>query len=206
MGKSKKAPGYATAKYSTDGLFGSSTASGGGVKFKAIEPMKQAGQTSWQGLNDTLNSLASGDYSQDANYQVYANNLQNQMIQNYNNSVLNNLANKGLMRSSGLQSATNQFADTLANQTANLYDSYYNRTANNLANYQNVLSSLYNYMTGINTGAQNQANNVSNYNLSQMAMNNSSNSGIGSLIGGIGNLAGAGLNAYASLKGGGTGA
>jgi len=175
MGKSNKAPGYATASYDTGGLFGSSTASKKGVTYNPTDYISQAGATSWQGLNNTLNSLASGDYSNDANYQVYANNLQNQMSQNYNNSVLNNIANRGLMRSSGLQSATNAFADTLANQTANLYDSYTNRLNNNLSNYQNVLGSLYNYITGVNTGAQNQANNVSNYNLAQSQANNQAN-------------------------------
>lgn len=203
MGKSKKAPGYATATYDTGGLFGSSTASAGGVNFTPTEQMTNAGNTAWSGLNTTLNNLSSNDYVNDPNFKQYQNALNNQMQQNYDTSVLSQLANRGLMRSSGLQSATNSFANTLADQTTNLMDSYYNRNANNLANYQNVLSSLYNYITGVNTGAQNQANNVSNYQLSQAALNNSSNSNIGSMIGGIGNLAGAGLNAYMSAKGGG---
>ena len=71
-----------------------------------------------------------------------------------------------------LQAATNAFADTLADNTTALYDSYYNRQANNLANYQNVLNNLYSYMTGVNAGSQNNANNVSNYNLSQVGLNN----------------------------------
>lgn len=184
MGGSKNEKEYSKATYKTGGLFGTSTADKNGVKYAPTEYITNAGNTSWQGLNNSLSSLLSGDYSNDPNYQVYANNLQNQMTKNYNNSVINNLANRGLIRSSGLQSANNQFADTLANQTANLYDSYTDRISNNLANYQNVLSSLYNYITGINTGAQNQANNVSNYKLNQA--NSSPSSGIGSLIGGLG--------------------
>lgn len=173
MGKTQKAPNYASASYNTGGLFGSSTAGKGGVTYTPTESISNAGNSAWNGLNSTLNSLTSGDYSKDANYQVYANRLKDQMTQNYDTSVLSNLANKGLMRSSGLQSATNAFNDTLANQTTNLYDSYTNQLSNNLANYQNVLSNLYNYITGVNTGAQNQANNVNNYNLAQVSTNNS---------------------------------
>ena len=167
MGKAPKAPDYASATYNTGGLFGSSTANKQGVTYNPTSQMTQAGNTAWTGLNNTLNSLTSGDYSKDANYNVYANRLKDQMTQNYDASVLGQLANRGLMRSSGLQSATNAFNDTLANQTVNLYDSYTNQLNNNLANYQNTLGSLYNFLTGVNTGAQNQANNVSNYNLNQ---------------------------------------
>lgn len=165
MGKSTKAPEYATATYDTGGLFGSSTASKSGVTYNPTGAMSNIGNTAWQGVANNLSSLNSGDFSQDPNYNVYADRLKNQMTQNYDSSVLSNLANRGLMRSSGLQTATNDFANTLANQTTNLYDSYYNRLSNNLTNNQNVLSNLYNYITGVNTGAQNQANNVSNYNL-----------------------------------------
>jgi len=172
MGKSKKAPDYASATYNTGGLFGSSTASKSGVDYTPSDQMSSIGNSAWLGLSNSLNSLNSGDYSKDANYQVYANRLKNQMAQNYDTSVLSNLANKGLMRSSGLQGATNSFNNTLADQTANLYDSYTNQLSNNLSNYRNVISDLYNYITGVNTGAQNQANNVNNYNLAQVSTNN----------------------------------
>ena len=194
MGKSAKAPEYATTNYNTGGLFGSSTANKQGVTFNPTSQMSNIGNTAWQGLGNTLNSLSSGDYSKDANYQVYANNLNRQMKDSFDNDVLSQLANRGLMRSSGLQSATNAFNDTLANNTVNLYDSYTNRLNNNLANYQNTLNSLYNYITGINSGAQNQANNVSNYNLQQAQLNNQNNSGLwGQLANAGANVAGAAL-------------
>lgn len=170
--KAKKAPEYSTATYNTGGLFGSSTASKKGVDYTPTSMMSNLGNTSWEGVSNALESLNSGDYSKDANYNVYANNLKQQMQQNYDTSVLSQLANRGLMRSSGLQSATNSFANTLANQTSNLYDSYTNTLANRLNANQNTLNNLYNYITGVNTGAQNQANNVSNYNLQQTQVNN----------------------------------
>ena len=166
MGKSKKAPGYATASYDTDGLFGSSTASKKGVDFTANAPMTQAANTAWGGFNNSLSNINSNDYLNDPNFQVYQDNFNRQMQQAYDTNVLANLNDRGLMRSSGLQSATNSFNNTMNQGLASLMDSYYNRQQNNLTSNQNALSQLYNYITGINTGAQNQANNVSNYNLS----------------------------------------
>jgi hypothetical protein len=172
MGKTKKAPGYASASYDTGGLFGSSTTNSSGTTYKPTESISNAGNTAWSGLNTSLQNMSSNDYANDPNFQVYQNQLHKAATQNYDTSVLSQLANKGLMRSSGLQAATNAFADTLANQTTDLYDSYYNRQLNNLSNYQNVLNSLYNYITGVNTGSQNNANNVSNYALSQVSTDN----------------------------------
>jgi hypothetical protein len=174
MGKSSKAPNYATASYDTGGLFGSSTTGKSGTTYTPTSEITSAGNTAWSGLNSTLSGLSSTDYSNDANFQAYQNQLNKTASQNYDTSVLSQLANRGLMRSSGLQSATNAFADTLADNTTDLYDSYYNRLSNNLSNYQNVLNNLYNYITGVNTGSQNNANNVSSYNLNQAKANDNS--------------------------------
>lgn len=189
MGKSSKAPGYATASYDTGGLFGSSTTSKKGTTFAPNEYMSTAGNTAWGGLNAAMQGLASNDYANDPNFQAYQNQLNKAMTQNYDTSVLSNLANRGLMRSSGLQAATNSFANTLADQTTKLYDSYYNRQANNLANYQNVLNNLYTYVTGVNTGSQNNANNVSNYNLNATALNNAATQQNNALYANIANTA-----------------
>jgi hypothetical protein len=172
MGKAKKAPEYATASYDTGGLFGSSTSSKKGTNFTATDDMNSIGNAAWGGLSSSLQGIYSNDYANDPNFQAYQNQLNKSMEQNYDATVLSNLANRGLMRSSGLQAATNSFADTLADQTTKLYDSYYNRQANNLANSQNVLNNLYTYITGVNTGSQNNANNVSNYNLEATKLNN----------------------------------
>lgn len=200
--KSSKTPSYATTSYDTGDMFGKSTTSSKGTTFTPTDYMKTAGDTAWNGLNNTLNSLASGDYSQDANYQVYANNLRRQMSQNYDTNVLTPLANRGLMRSSGLQAATNAFGDTLANQTANLYDGYTNRLGNSLSAYQGTLNNLFNYITGVNTGSQNNSNNISSYNLKQYQLNQA-NSGGGALSGALnGAMMGASTgNPYAILGG-----
>ena len=172
MGKASKAPEYATASYGTGGLFGESTTGKKGTTFTGTEEMNTAGNTAWSGLNTALQGLNNNDYSNDANFQVYKDNFNRGMQEAYDTNVLGNLTNRGLMRSSGLQSATNSFNNTMQDNLASLYDSYYNRQSNNLANNQNVLNNLYSYITGVNTGSQNNANNVSNYNLNATQLNN----------------------------------
>lgn len=172
MGSSSKAPDYATATYDTGKLFGSSTASKSGVSFKPADWMSDTMGTVGGNLNNTLSSMVSNDFANDPNFKVYQNNFNRNATQAFDTSVLSNLANRGLMRSSGLQGATNAFANTLNNNLANLYDQYYNRQAQNLANMLNTSNTIYNYLTGLGTGAQNQANNVSNYNLAQTQVNN----------------------------------
>ena len=203
MGKSK-APEYATASYNTDGLFGSSTTSGKSTNYTAPDWMKNTMGTVGGNVNTTLQNLISGDFANDPNYQAYQNNLNRQMSQSYDANVLGQLANRGLMRSSGLQAATNAFADTLANNQMNLYDNYYNRQANNLSNLLNTSNTLYNYITGINTGSQNLANNVSNYNLNKAQLDAAGGSSAGNILSGAMNGAMAGAatgNPYAALGG-----
>jgi hypothetical protein len=200
MGKSKKAPSYATATYDTGDLFGSATASKKGVTFNPASWMSGTMGTVGNNVNSTLQSMISGDYANDPNFRAYQNNLNKQMTQAYDTDVLSQLANRGLMRSSGLQSATNAFANTLADNQTKLYDTYYQRQASNLANLLNTSNTIYNYLTGVGTGAQNQANNVSNYNLAQAQAND--NSGLyASLANSAANIGGsaAGLAALGML-------
>ena len=204
MGKSKSsAPSYTTTTYDTGNLFGSATSSSGGTKYNAPTWISDTMGTVSSNINPTLNSMLSNDYSNDANFQAYQNQLNKDMARNYDTSVLSQLANRGLMRSSGLQAATNAFADTLADNTTSLYDSYYNRQSNNLANLLNTSNTLYDYINGISAGSRQDANAINNYNLAKYRLENSStDSGIGSLIGGIGNLASEGIKLYGSIKGG----
>ena len=163
MGKS--APEYATT--TTDsGLWGSSTSSGKGTSYSAPDWAKNTMGTIGNNLNSTMNSMLSNNFSNDANFQAYQNQLNRTANQNYDASVLSSLANRGLMRSSGLQAATNSFNNRLIDNTTNLYDNYYNRLQNNLENMLGVSNNLFNYMTGLGSLSQNDSKNVSDYNLS----------------------------------------
>lgn len=183
MGKSRKAPGYATASYDTGGLFGSSTTSKNGTTFNPTGWQTSTANTAGQGISSSLSNMLSNDYANEPNFKAYQNQFNKNMAQSYDTSVLGQLANRGLMRSSGLQSATNAFNDTLANKVTDLYDNYYNRQANNLTNSINSANAIYNYITGINTGSQNNANNVSSYNLNRVAANNAATANNNALYG-----------------------
>lgn len=165
MGKSSSAPSYATTTYDTGGLFGSSTSGASGTSYKPTDSISNVGTNAWSGLSNALQGINSTDYSNDANFQAYQNQLNKTAQQAYDANVLSPLANRGLMRSSGLQAATNSFNNTLADNVTDLYDSYYNRQANTLSNNQNVLNNLYSYITGLNSGAMQNTNQVNNYNM-----------------------------------------
>lgn len=164
MGKSK-APEYATTKYDTGGLFGSSTSGKKGTTYTPESWMTNLSNSTTTGLNNAVNNLLSNDYSNDANFQAYQDNLNRLAQQNFDASVLSPLANRGLMRSTGLQAATNSFNNSLIDNTMDLADNYYNRQSNNLANLLNTQNALFNYITGVNQGSQTNSQNVSNYNM-----------------------------------------
>jgi hypothetical protein len=153
-------------------------------------------------IPNTLNNMLSGDFSQNANYQAYKNNLNRQMTQAYDADVLSQLANRGLMRSSGLQGATNAFADTLANNEMNLYDSFYNRQANNLSNLLNTSNDIYNYITGINSGALANSNAVNQHNMAAYQAEQAAKSAMFSgLANAVGSIAAAPMTGGGSLAG-----
>ena len=199
MGKSSSAPKYATTTNNT-GLWGSSTTGASGTTYKPTEWMKNTMGTIGDNLSSTLSSMFNNDYTQDANFKAYQDQLNKTMGQNYDATVLSPLANRGLMRSSGLQAATNSFANTLANNTMNLYDNYYNRLQNNLSNSLNTSNALFDYMTRATSGSRQDTQAVNDYNKWKYQMdmaNNQSNSNMwGQLMQTGGALAGAAAGAY----------
>ena len=201
MGKSK-APEYATTTYDTGELFGSSTSNKKGTVYKPTNWISETMGTVSSNINPTLDSMLSNDYSNDANFQVYQDNFNRGMQQAYDTNVLADINDRGLMRSSGLQASTNSFNNTMQQGLADLYDSYYNRQSNNLANLLNTSNTLYDYITGINSGAQQNTNAVNNYNMAKYRLENpvgGNNSNIGSLMGNVGQIATLGNNLYKLL-------
>lgn len=201
MGK-KSAPKYAKTTYDTGNLYGKSTSDENGTTYSAPNWISNTMGTVGNNVNSTLQNMLSNDFSNDANFKAYQNQLNKTASQNYDTSVLSQLANRGLMRSSGLQSATNAFADTLADKTTDLYDNYYNRQANNLSNLLNTSNTLYNYITGVNSGSQQNSKNVSDYNLSKwQAEQNANNAMWGNLMNAGASIAGAAATGGTSLIG-----
>ena len=188
---SKSAPKYATTTTSTGGLFGESTSGSKGSSFKAEDWQTDMGGLGSNLINQSLTGLSSNDYSQDPNFQVYQDNFNRGMQQAYDTNVLGNLTDRGLMRSSGLQAATNSFNNTMQQGLADLYDSYYNRQQNNLNSALNAQNNLYSWITGLNQDAAKNSQAVSNYNMqayqaeqaAKQAMFNSIMQGVGAIGG-----------------------
>lgn len=190
MGSKSKAPEYQAASYDS-GLWGSSTTDKSGTRYNPTGWINNTMQTVGTNLNPTLQSMVNNDFMKDPNFIRYQNQFTENMNDLYDTSVLSNLANRGLMRSSGLQGATNAFNDTLAKNQLNLYDNYYSRLNNNLSNLLNTSNTLYNYMTGVNQGSQQQAAQLNNYNLEKTKIDNAGNGGLfNTIANGIGSVAG----------------
>ena len=161
---SKSAPKYANTTFDT-GIFGSSTSGEKGTKYKSNANMTNIGNNALSGWNNALTAIGSNDYSNDPNFQVYQDNFNRNAQKSFETNVLNPIQSQGLMRSSGLQAATNAYNNTLTDNLADLYDSYYNRQVNNLGQYQNSANTLYNMIMGINQGSMTNSKNVSDYNM-----------------------------------------
>ena len=201
MGKSK-APEYQTTTTNTGGLFGSSTNSKTGSNFKAEDWQTNMGGLGSNLINQSLTGLSSNDYSQDPNFQVYQDNFNKGMQQAYDTNVLGNLTDRGLMRSSGLQAATNSFNNTMQQGLADLYDSYYNRQQNNLNSALNAQNNLYSWITGLNQDAAKNSQNVSNYNMQAwQAEQQAKQAMFNSIMQGVGAIGGAALGNGGALTG-----
>lgn len=194
MGKKSKAPEYATTTTDT-GLWGSSTTGKSGTTYNAPDWMNSTMGTITSNLTPTINNMISNDYANDANFQAYQNQLYDTMGQQYD-QMLGNLADRGLMRSTGLQTLNNNYAQALQDNVTGLYDSYYNRQANNLTNLLNTSNNLYNQMTGVTGLSQADTKAVNDYNMAKWQAEQAQNSNL------FGNLVQAGATIAGSALGG----
>lgn len=201
MGKSS-APEYQKTTTSTGGLFGSSTSDKKGTSFTGEDWQNTMSGTGTNLINTSLGGLLTNDYSQDPNFQVYQDNFNRGMQQAYDTNVLGNLTNRGLMRSSGLQAATNSFNNTMQEGLADLYDTYYNRQLNNLNAGLNAQNNLYSWITGLNNAAQQNSQAVSDYNMqAYQAEQASKNAMLGNIMQTVGAIAAAPMTGGASIAG-----
>ena len=199
---SKSAPKYQETTTNTGGLFGSSTSGSKGSSFKAEDWQTDMGGLGSNLINQSLTGLSSNDYSQDPNFQVYQDNFNRGMQQAYDTNVLGNLTDRGLMRSSGLQAATNSFNNTMQQGLADLYDSYYNRQQNNLNSALNAQNNLYSWITGLNQDAAKNSQAVSDYNMKAYQTEQAAKQAMfNSIMQGVGAIGGAALGNGGALTG-----
>lgn len=201
---SKSAPEYAKTSFNTGGIFGSSTTDKSGTQFNSNANMTNIGNNALSGWNNALTAIGNNDYSNDPNFQVYQDNFNRNAQKSFETNVLNPIQSQGLMRSSGLQAATNAYNNTLTDNLADLYDSYYNRQVNNLGQYQNSANTLYNMIMGINQGSMTNSQNVSDYNMKAWQQEQANKQAmLNGLVQAAGTVAGAALTGGTSLAGAG---
>ncbi len=202
MGKSGGAGEYPTTT-SNSGLWGSSTTNSHGTTFKPTEWQKSAMATVSDQLTPTINEYLNPSYSSE-DFLKTKEQFNKTAQQSYDNNVLSQLANRGLMRSSGLQASTNAFNETLADQEADLMNQYKQSKLTDLSTLLGLSTDLYNYSQGENKLSSTLANSVANYNLQNQALQGNSSGGglkgamsgamngaaMGSAAGGWGALAG----------------
>lgn len=163
MGKSNKAPDYASTTTNT-GLYGSSTTNQNGTTFNPSAFQSTLINNVQNQLPNTINEYINPTYSS-PEYQLQQAQRYKDYSQNYDANVLGNIANRGLMRSSGLQAATNQFSNQIAQNEAQAMQDYTNLQGSDINTLMGLYQVPYGMMNNTNNASQNLSNAVSNYNL-----------------------------------------
>lgn len=192
MGKGGGAGSYPTTT-SQSTLWGSSTTNAGGTTFNPTKWQSDTMNITGQALAPTLQEYLNPSYNS-SEYKKTKEKFDKQASESYDNNVLSKLANRGLMRSSGLQASTNAFNDTLADQEADLMNSYKQSKLTDLSTLLGLSTDLYNYSQGENKLSSSLANSVANYNLQNQALQNQSNANtMGLISNGVGMASNIGL-------------
>lgn len=192
MGKGGGAGSYPTTT-SQSTLWGSSTTNASGTTFNPTKWQSDTMNITGQALAPTLQEYLNPSYNS-SEYKKTKEKFDKQASESYDNNVLSKLANRGLMRSSGLQASTNAFNDTLADQEADLMNSYKQSKLTDLSTLLGLSTDLYNYSQGENKLSSSLANSVANYNLQNQALQNQSNANtMGLISNGVGMASNIGL-------------
>ena len=190
--KKNKVPAQPTTKTDT-GLFGTATTGSFGSTFNPTDFQKQYTGMTEQAILNAQNAINNREIAQEA-----VDNMNRQYQLDFQNNLLAPALSKGLARGSTMQDVLSIGNQDYQNRRYDLVNQELARQNEQLANALAGYTTMYDIAKG-NTNLSNAANQLaSNYVLRQMALNNSSNSNIGSLIG---NLAGSATGSYFGQKG-----
>ena len=182
MGKSKKAPEYATTTAGTGGLFGSSVTSKSGTDFTPTNFQRNFVNTAQTGMQNALSEYLNPNYNTDAFKQsdsYYKNKMYNTLQNDYLNTALSN----NLMRGSTATDTMRGFAKDLANTEYERQQDYKNQQLQKLQAALLGYNTIYDMSKGV-TGLSNAlAQSVSNYNLNKYQQERNSNSSLYNTIG-----------------------
>lgn len=190
--KKNKVPAQPTTKTDT-GLFGSATTGSFGSTFNPTDFQKQYTGMTEQAILNAQKAINNREIAQEA-----VDNMNRQYQTDFQNNLLAPALSKGWLRGSTAQDVATVANQDYQNRRYDLVNQELARQNEQLANALAGYTTMYDIAKG-NTNLSNAANQLaSNYILKQIALNNSSNSNIGSLIG---NLAGSATGAYFGQKG-----
>ena len=196
MGK-KSAPSYPTTTTNT-GLFGKTTTSEKGSKFKPTTFQKElVGVTennAVNALNNYLNpNYESEDYRRGDEY--YTNKMNSMLQNNYLAPALSN----NLLRGSSANDIMRGFANDLATSEYERQNDWREQQLQNYMASMLPYTTVYDMMKGTTGLSNSLTNSVGQYNLNKAQLENQS-SGLGSLLGGAGNLMGGIGSLYGGKK------
>ena len=175
------------------GLFGSTTTGSFGSTFNPTDFQTQFVNNAQNAMLNAQNAYNNREVAQEA-----VDNMNRQYQLDFQNNLLAPALSKGLARGSTMQDVLSIGNQDYQNRRYDLVNQELARQNEQLANALAGYTTMYDIAKGT-TGLSNAANQLaSNYVLKQMALNNSSNINIGSLIG---NLAGSAAGSYFGQKG-----
>lgn len=188
MGKSKKAPGYASTTVDT-GLYGSTTTNKNGTTFNPTDFQKSIVNTVENNVPNNLNNYFNASYD-NQNFQNYLNTRQNAQTGAYNDVVYNQLADKGMMRNNALTGAKKAFSDVLSNQKADALSDYKSDQLSQLSTLMGLYEVPYNIMNGQTNASQGLSNAITQYNVNKYNSEFNKNQQLFNMLSEIGSSAG----------------
>ena len=188
MGGGGDAPEYPTTTTNT-GLWGSSTTGPGGTTFTPTDFQTQLVGKAENYILPTLDYVVNPT-TDNAYYQNQRAVRQQAQNDAFENQVVNNLASRNLSRGSAGQSLINSYADSIARQEAQALADSQAQASALLSQLLGVYAAPYEIMQGTSSLSQSGTNALANYNLGKYQANNSGQSTLNSVLGGIGSAVG----------------
>lgn len=142
-----------TQTYSTGGLYGTSTTGKRGTSYDPSDFETQLVNQTTSSIPAYLQQLTNPSYDSEI-FQSKLKRFNDVANQNFENNVINNMANRGLARGSTVNQIAGQYNNSLLNAQQDLFNSEDSRVANVLNQLMNYYQVPYSMMTGINNGSQ----------------------------------------------------
>lgn len=188
MGKSKKAPDYATTTVNT-GLYGSSTTNKKGTTFNPTNFQSNIVNTVENNVPNMLNNYYNASYENN-DFQKYLETRENAQTNAFNNSIYNQLAEKGLMKNQALVGAQNAWKNTLNDQKVNALTDWQTNQANSINTLMSLYEIPYNIMSGQSNASQGLSNAITQYNINKYNAEKAKSGNLFNLLSEIGSSAG----------------